>query len=748
MNGDSDEIAKSASEEYTYSGYASAVTLPPQREALMERDYRVLFEILPQGILCQDRAGRIVMANPAAQQILGLSLDELRGRTVFDKNWQLIREDGLPFPISDHPAIQALRSGEPAPPMLMGIFNPREHAYRWIQVSAVPQIRPGESAPSLIYTVFHDQTQHKERQDLLRASEQRARARVAELEAAFQAIAEHVVIYDRYGHVLQTSEGMRKLLDIEQASNFMQKSLHDRSSTVSIRGEDGYPLPEEQWPVRRILNGEVLRDATAVDFIVRHPDGSDCQISVNGAPMLDDAGQITGAVAIFQDVTERRNLERRTQRSLDALLAMIEAMVREQQESEPLDDEDLAVSGAPQTALETQPATHSSRRRLAEHPSRLPGCQRMAILMVDAHTDMLQPMVIVGSSPEHELHWRNSLQGARLSNLLGDAKLVARLRAGEELSLDIAHPLFRDQPSYKLVMPILNGSVLNGVLLLDYGANQPHCTSYELATIHAIAELALLLLERALAQHERDRALVELKAAQDELEYANKRKSDLVSLVSHEFRTALTGIQGFSELMRDETLSMMEMKEFATDIHADARRLVRMITEMLDLERVDVGRMQLNLSWLELNAIIINVTGHISSLTTHHTIRPQLASALPVLLGDYEKLTLVVSNLLQNAVKYSPNGGEIIVSSYIEGHMVHVSVRDYGVGIFPTDLERIFERYAHVEMNSLRSSEETGLSLPIVREIVQLHGGQVWAESVVGKGSIFHFTVRFTDSRL
>ena len=130
MNRDSNEIAKSASEEYTYSGYTSAVTLPPQREALTERDYRVLFEILPQGILCQDRAGRIVMANPAAQQILGLSLDQLRGRTVFDKNWQLIREDGLPFPISDHPAIQALRSGEPAPPMLMGIFNPREHAYR------------------------------------------------------------------------------------------------------------------------------------------------------------------------------------------------------------------------------------------------------------------------------------------------------------------------------------------------------------------------------------------------------------------------------------------------------------------------------------------------------------------------------------------------------------------------------------------------------------------------------------------
>ncbi|HEV2661230.1 MAG TPA: PAS domain-containing protein, partial [Ktedonobacteraceae bacterium] len=355
MNRDSDELAQSASEEYPYSGYASAVTLPPQREALTARDYRVLFEVLPQGIVCQDRAGRIVMANPAAQQMLGLSLDQLRGRTVFDKSWQLIREDGLPFPISDHPAIQALHSGEPAPSMLMGIFNPREHAYRWVQVSAVPQIRPGEDAPSLIYTVFHDQTQHKERQDLLRASEHRARMRVVELETIFQTIAEYVVIYDRYGHVLQMSEGIHKLLGVEPTSGFMQQSLHDRSASVSICGEDGCPLPTEQWPVRRILNGEVLRNATAFDFIVRRPDGSDCQISVNGAPMLDAAGQITGAVAIFQDVTERRNLERRTQRSLEALLAMVEAMVRAQQESELPDDEDLAVSGAPQTTLETQP---------------------------------------------------------------------------------------------------------------------------------------------------------------------------------------------------------------------------------------------------------------------------------------------------------------------------------------------------------------------------------------------------------
>lgn len=748
MSRDSDKITNITHEEYNRPNATSAVVLPSRRKGLAERDYRALFEIMPQGMICQDRDGRIIMANPAAQQIFGLTLDQLQSHTSFDKNWQFIREDGLPFPGCDHPALLALHSGEPVIDVLMGVFNPREHAYRWINVSAVPQFRSSETAPYRVCTVFHDQTHRKERQDQQRASEQEARARVEELEAVFQVIAEHVAIYDSRGRVLQMSANVHELLGVDQGSDFMKHSMEDRSSALSIRGEDGYPLPEEQWPVRRILNGEVLRDATAVDIIVRRLDGRDCQINVSGAPMLDSDGQIVGAVAIFQDVTERRNLDRRTQRSLDALLAMAEAMVREEQEHEPLAGENLEVSGAPQINSEAQPAENIISLRLAELPCRLLDCQRVAILLVDAHTDMLQPIVVVGISPEHELHWRNSLQGARLSSLLGDSKLIAHLRAGEEISLDISHPLFRDQPSYKLVTPILHGGMLIGILLLDYGASQPELASHELTTIRAIAELASLLIERERAQRERDHALTALQVTKDELEYSNKVKNDFVLILSHEFRTALTGIQGFSELLRDEALSVMEMKEFATDIHVDARRLVRMVTEMLDLERIETERMQLNLSWLDLNAIIINVTGRMSLLTTLHVIRPQLASALPVLLGDYDKLTHVLLHLLQNAVKYSPNGGDIIVSSYIEGHLVHVSVHDYGVGIFPTDLERIFERYAHVEMNSTRYVEGNGLSLSTTREIIQLHGGQVWAESVVGKGSIFHFTVRFTNSRL
>jgi signal transduction histidine kinase len=355
-------------------------------------------------------------------------------------------------------------------------------------------------------------------------------------------------------------------------------------------------------------------------------------------------------------------------------------------------------------------------------------------------------MVVVGFSSEHEQQWRNGLQGARLSNLVGDARHVSQLRAGEVLSIDISQVFLRDQAAYKLVTPILMGGQLAGILLLGYGSIKPNHTSNELAILKAIARLASLVIERERAQNERNHALQELQAANEELEHANKVKTDFISIVSHEFRTALTGIQGFSEMMRDKDFSIMEMKEFAADIHSDAQRLTRLIKNILDLDRMESGRMHLSLGWLDMNAIITDVTGRLRPTAPNHLLRLQLASALPILKGDRDKLTQVVANLLNNAIKYSPDGGDITITSQVEGAAVHVSVKDQGVGIEARHLERIFERYARVESDNKYYIDGTGLGLPIVRQIVQLHGGHVWVESTPGEGSIFHFTVQFAGN--
>src|SRR5207253_292441 len=150
-------------------------------------------------------------------------------------------------------------------------------------------------------------------------------------------------------------------------------------------------------------------------------------------------------------------------------------------------------------------------------------------------------------------------------------------------------------------------------------------------------------------------AFEQQRRAMEELERLNRAKSDFVSIVSHEFRTPLTGIQGFSEMMRDEPLTVDEMKEYAGDINKDAQRLNRMINEMLDL------------------------------------------------------------------------------------------VRDRGMGIPGDALESIFERYGRIESRATRYIQGTGLGLPIVRQIMTMHGGQVWAESTVGEGSLFHVTLPLAE---
>jgi signal transduction histidine kinase len=228
------------------------------------------------------------------------------------------------------------------------------------------------------------------------------------------------------------------------------------------------------------------------------------------------------------------------------------------------------------------------------------------------------------------------------------------------------------------------------------------------------------------------------RQAVEQLERLNRAKSEFVSIVSHEFRTPLTGIQGFSEMMRDEQLSMEEMREYAGDINKDVQRLNRMINEMLDLDRMESGRMTIHPERLDFNAVIDDAASRVRPNAPNHTLTLDLQPDLPQIQADRDRMTQVASNLLNNAIKYSPTGGRITLSTRAEGDQLLFDVRDEGLGIPKDALETIFERYSRVDSQATKDIQGTGLGLPIVRQIVQLHGGRVWAESELGRGSVFH----------
>jgi signal transduction histidine kinase len=225
-----------------------------------------------------------------------------------------------------------------------------------------------------------------------------------------------------------------------------------------------------------------------------------------------------------------------------------------------------------------------------------------------------------------------------------------------------------------------------------------------------------------------------------ELEKLNAIKTEFTSMVSHEFRTALTGIQGMSELIHAGDMDAAEVHEYSGYVFQEAERVNRLITDMLDLDRLEAGKMKLLLAPMDLNATIEGVAVRSAVVSSHHKIRTELEAGVPVVMGDSDRLVQVVTNLVSNAVKYSPDGGEILISTHFANGAVDVSITDHGVGIPADFVDRLFGRFERYEKTPSKVIG-TGLGLAIARQIIEMHSGKIWVESGVGGGSVFHFTI-------
>jgi two-component system, sensor histidine kinase and response regulator len=250
-------------------------------------------------------------------------------------------------------------------------------------------------------------------------------------------------------------------------------------------------------------------------------------------------------------------------------------------------------------------------------------------------------------------------------------------------------------------------------------------------------EYFLAMYEDTDAQHAANEAATAHLAG---IERLNQLKSEFITLVSHEFRTGLVGIQGFSEMIRDSDLTVDDVKAFAADINKDAQRLNRMINDMLDLDRIEAGRLTLRMESVEINTVLQEAVERARASSEHHTFNVDLDSRGPIAHCDVDRVAQIIANLLTNAVKYSPDGGEILVSSRAHDGFVEVGVRDHGTGIAPEFAKRLFSRYERYEKTSGKIIG-TGLGLAIARQIVEMHGGRIWVDTAVGAGSEFRFTL-------
>jgi signal transduction histidine kinase len=253
------------------------------------------------------------------------------------------------------------------------------------------------------------------------------------------------------------------------------------------------------------------------------------------------------------------------------------------------------------------------------------------------------------------------------------------------------------------------------------------------------------------AQNERLQALAgELTAQKQELvrkttqvERANQLKSEFLANMSHELRTPLNVIIGFSELMSDGVPGEInrEQKQCLTDILDSSQHLLKLINGVLDLSRIESGKMEFNQEKVALDGVIVSLTRTMMPILKQREqgLDVAVADGLPPVWADEGKRSQVLLNLVDNASKFSPDGGRLKIEAVRDGDWCLVSVIDNGIGIREEDRERIFEPFSRLDDPQSRSRSGTGLGLVLARQIIEQHGGHIWVESEYGRGSRFTF---------
>jgi GAF domain-containing protein len=230
-----------------------------------------------------------------------------------------------------------------------------------------------------------------------------------------------------------------------------------------------------------------------------------------------------------------------------------------------------------------------------------------------------------------------------------------------------------------------------------------------------------------------------------QLEAANRHKSEFLANVSHELRTPLNAIIGFSEVLGERMFGELNEKqaEYTEDILSSGRHLLSLINDILDLSKIEAGRMELEVTTFHLPDAIENALLLIRERASRHGIKLDrvIDDRLGDFTGDERKVKQILVNLLSNAVKFTPEGGQIKVAASLGDSGIIVSVTDTGIGIAKKDQEAIFEEFRQVGTNYAQKREGTGLGLSLTRRFVELHGGKIWVESELGKGSTFIFTL-------
>jgi signal transduction histidine kinase len=362
------------------------------------------------------------------------------------------------------------------------------------------------------------------------------------------------------------------------------------------------------------------------------------------------------------------------------------------------------------------------------------GAEAASILLLDPHTRQLH---FRAASNELEPGMLNtpvpldgSIAGAVLQSnrptIIADVSRDPRWNQDVDKAIDFQTRSILAVPMHDVERPVGVLEALN--------KHEGEFSQTDVETLSILADIAGVAVEKA-------RLIEELQHAYNELNELDQVKTDFIAIASHELRTPLSIIMGYVSFLRDD--ASPDMVAHLDHVMDAAQRLRGLIQDMLNLRYTDSGETPLQTGPIDLVALVQElVLDKEETITTkQHTLRLRLVTTPLVVFIDEEKISQAFSNLLNNAAKFTPPGGNIEVSVYQRGQEAWCRIRDNGIGIPPDKLERIFRRFYQVESSLSRRHEGMGLGLAIAKDLVELHNGRIWAESDGQNGSIFYMVL-------